>query len=371
MRYALLVLWYDRRRFIAAILAVAVSTTLIAMMVGIMLGLVSLVSIPVDQSQADLWITSVNSPSCDLGLPISRQWENHLLMQPEIQGTDEVIQAYGIWKNPTLGSILVVVVGVNVGESSLGPVTHLTPQHKVLLTEVGSVVVDINDRRQLGISEVGQIGEIYGRKVRVVGFTNAVASVTGPYIFCSLQTAREFLGMREDETVFLLARCHHPRQRAQVRERLRSLSEVTIYDTERFSWKSQVYWLSTTKAGLGVGFVAFLSLLIGAIVTSQTLYAATITSIKELALLRALGAPRWRMRLFVVQQSFLVGIFGIALALPVTFALARLARAVGAYTVLPGWLLSVTIALTLSMALVSGLFALRSLRHSEPGQLLR
>ena len=100
-----------------------------------------------------------------------------------------------------------------------------------------------------------------------------------------------------------------PLAAAQVRERLRSLSEVTVYDTERFSWKSQAYWLSTTKAGLGVGFVAFLSLLIGAIVTSQTLYAATVTSIKELALLRALGAPRSRMRVFVVQQSFLVGIF--------------------------------------------------------------
>ncbi len=131
----------------------------------------------------------------------------------------------------------VVVVGVKRRRwSSLGPVTHLTPQHKVLLTEVGSVVVDINDRRQLGISEVGQIGEIYGpQRSELSGFTNAVASVTGPYIICSLQTAREFLGTcgRTRRSSFSRGVITLGSGLRKSESRLRSLSEVTIYDTER------------------------------------------------------------------------------------------------------------------------------------------
>src|SRR5205814_8094454 len=62
-------------------------------------------------------------------------------------------------------------------------------------------------------------------------------------------------------------------------------------------------------------------LLVGAVVTSQTLYAATAASMKEYAVLRAMGIPRWRMALTVLAQSFWVGVAGVALAIPTVFAL--------------------------------------------------
>jgi putative ABC transport system permease protein len=110
---------------------------------------------------------------------------------------------------------------------------------------------------------------------------------------------------------------------------------------------------------------------VGTLVTSQTLYAATLVSIKELALLRALGAPGWRLALYVLEQSMLVGVIGLGIGLSLTAALAWLAAYLGTNAFLPSWLLGGTVVIILSMALLSGLFALRSLRQSEPGQLLR
>jgi putative ABC transport system permease protein len=132
-----------------------------------------------------------------------------------------------------------------------------------------------------------------------------------------------------------------------------------------------LHWLTKTKAGIALGCAAALGLLVGAVVTSQTLYAATAASLKEYAVLRALGIPRWRMAFTVLAQSFWVGVTGIVLAFPTVLLLAHFANDVGAKVLLPTELLIGAGAVTMLVAMLSGLFALRSLRNLEPVTLLR
>jgi putative ABC transport system permease protein len=77
------------------------------------------------------------------------------------------------------------------------------------------------------------------------------------------------------------------------------------------------------------------------------------------------------MMALVMSQSFWIGIIGIGLAVPVIFGLAELADRMGAQVQLRWWLMLGTVAVTLVMAMLSGVFALRSLRHVEPATLLR
>jgi putative ABC transport system permease protein len=77
------------------------------------------------------------------------------------------------------------------------------------------------------------------------------------------------------------------------------------------------------------------------------------------------------MALLVVSQSFWIGIIGIGLSFPAVYALAFGADRLGVHVDLPWWLLSGAAGVTLAMALLSGLFALRSLRLVEPATLLR
>jgi len=112
-------------------------------------------------------------------------------------------------------------------------------------------------------------------------------------------------------------------------------------------------------------------LLVGAVVTNQTLYAATVASLREFAVLRALGIPRWRIAGMVLAESFWVGIFGVTLGWAASHAARYVATNMGASVSLP-WELQVGAAsITLLTALVSGLVALRSLRLVEPAMLLR
>jgi putative ABC transport system permease protein len=371
MRYALLTIWHDKRRYLGGVLAVAISNVLICLMVGLLLGLFGLVSLPVDLSGADVWVTGKDVPSCDLASVITRDWENYLRMQPGVTATDEFIQTYGVWQKEGLGSSMIVVLGVNVGPSSLGPVRQLSQEQRALLSEEGAVVVDRGDLPRLGVKGVDDTAEIAGRQVRVVSLTEGMGSLSGPYVFCSLQTARTLYDLRPDQTTYVLARCRAQADLPGVMAGMDASGKVSTHSQEEFSSMSRSFWLRTSKAGLGVGFMALVSLAFGALVTSQSLYSATVSSIKELALLRALGTSKRRLRRYVMEQAVLVGGFGVLVGVPASYAVAFLARSMGVRAITPAWLIGLALLLNLSVALLAGLWALRSLRHAEPIQLLR
>ena len=54
--YTLTTLWHDRQRFLPGVLAVTFSAALINLQCGLLLGLFSTTSIPIDHSSADLWV---------------------------------------------------------------------------------------------------------------------------------------------------------------------------------------------------------------------------------------------------------------------------------------------------------------------------
>lgn len=385
MSYALATLWHDRQRYLPGIFAVTFSALLIALQCGLLLGLLSVTSIPVDYTRADLWVACQDVPSVDQGEKIPMSYIGRLHPEfPEIDpaSIEPFIEAFGRWKKPVGGTQICVVIGSNLEDGACGAVRALTPELRQKLTEPDSVVVDRSEIGRLGITEgPNQYGDILGTRVRVVGFVRGYKSLAGPYIFCSLKTARKILRLRDDQTIYLLARCFDPKKAQSVVNRIREKYEgpadsakqkdMSVMTSAEFSWKSQMHWLRATMAGVAIGYTALLGLLVGAIVTSQTLYAATVASLRELAILRALGIPRWRMVTAVVSQSFWVGLIGVILAVPTTLGMAKAAELVGARVLLPPWLLGCVIAVTLFTALCAGLFALRSLRQVEPANLLR
>ena len=113
------------------------------------------------------------------------------------------------------------------------------------------------------------------------------------------------------------------------------------------------------------------AILVGAVITSQTLVAAVVGSIREYATLNALGVGVNALRKVVMEQAFWVG----ALGLLGSSVLAGLFFALAAHYNVPVQLSPVAalacLCLSMLLALVSGLAAIRTLRHADPASLLR
>ena len=146
---------------------------------------------------------------------------------------------------------------------------------------------------------------------------------------------------------------------------------MAAFASADFSTQTRYHWMTATKAGIATLWSAILGLLIGLVITSQTLYAATAASWREYAVLEALGIPTWRMASAVLGQSFWIGAAGLAIACPTALLLGDVLNELGVKVLLPVWLVGPSAALTLITVLLSGLFALRSLCLVQPAELLR
>jgi putative ABC transport system permease protein len=279
MAYALRTLWFERRRYFAGVLAVAFSCVLIVVQVGLLNGLMAMVSRPVDASKADIWVAGPKVPSCDLGNDrLERRYRNLLAVQPGVEATEEYLQQFNYWTNPQGGKVLCIVSGCALSDAAIGPARDFSPDLRRQLREPGAVAVDRADLKKLGIAGIGlgattTVGDV---RVRVVGLLDGMNSFTGPFVVCSLATARTLMPFLEEQnSVFVLARCQAPKQAAEIVKGFAQDTRVSMYTKDEFSALSRNYWIVNTRAGTLVAFVALLGLFIGAVITAYSLYGAT------------------------------------------------------------------------------------------------
>lgn len=372
--YALRIVWYERRRFLPAIVSVSFCAVLMTVQGGLLLGMLTLVSLAIDHCRADVWIGYPGASSTDLGLPIPAAWRYHLEQYPEIVRTETYLIGYAPWGQPGRSVEHCTIMGTDLSDDALGAVDLLDAELRRRLQEPETVAVGANDRRFLGIAEEGQIGEVNGCRAEVVGFVPGAGGVVSSYVFCSLSTARQLLarnGLGADQTSFILAECRSPEDAERLVERLRPDPNFSAHTRAGFSFQARLHWLTRSRFGLCLSFATFLGMVVGLVVTSQTLSGAVAAAARELAVLEALGLPTWRMAGLVLGQALIVGITGLVLAVPSILGLVRAAEWTGNAVYLPAWFLTAASGLTLGIALVSGVVALRALRLAEPVRLLR
>src|SRR5215813_6413818 len=225
MPYSLATLWHDRQRFLPGVLAVAFSSLLIALQCGLLLGIFSITSIPIDHTRADIWMGAPEVLSVDLGQTIRGSYVGRLDVQPEIVRAEPFMQGFSYWSKPVGGRELCMVIGSKLEDDALGKVDALSPEHVGQLHIHGNIVVDESDLDRLGISGIGATAEISNQRVRVIGLTHGLKSLAGPYVFCALDTARSLLGGKltgqTDQITYVLAKCRDPEDAPRVVARMR------------------------------------------------------------------------------------------------------------------------------------------------------
>ena len=106
--YTFAIVWHERGRFLTGVLAVAFSALLITVQSGMLLGVFSIMSIPVDHvsrtfkdgEAVDVWVGHPAVLSVDLGQPIPEAWALRLARQPEFDRVEVSVIAFANWTRP-------------------------------------------------------------------------------------------------------------------------------------------------------------------------------------------------------------------------------------------------------------------------------
>lgn len=371
---ALKSLVHEWRRFAPAMVAVAFSGLLVLLQAGVILGIFSLSSQYVTRSGADLWIGYPGVQSLDLGRPLSGPAEVYAWMNPHVRRVEPFLWGSGEWRTRSQGMVNVYLVGIDPRPEGLALSDALNSAERAALTEPDSALVDDADLHKLQTA-VGEVAEVNGRYLRVVGVTHGLRALGGVNVIASVATTRRLdpAAGPQGRVAYLLARLDDPKTADQVAAALNAHGASRGFEAltaPAFARRTTLYWLAESGAGVAFVFGSVVAILVAGVITSQTLSAAVAGSIREYAALRALGFSMRALRRIVVAQSAWVGGAGLAVGGLLT-ALLTVAAAAGAIPiVLTPAMIAVAAALVMLTALGSGALALRRVAQADPAVLL-
>ena len=367
---------HEWRRFLPAMLAVAFSGLLLLVQAALVLGIFGSAAVYIEKSGGDLWVGHPGTQSIELGRPIPADVEMKLLMDPDVARVEPFRWIDGDWRGPAdRGGLSVFVSGIDPRPDGLMFADVLPRDLRARLEEPGGVIVDRADLPKLGL-HVGGNAVVNGRRVRIVGVADGLRALGGVNIVASLDTARRLDDDSADveRVAYYVVALRDASRADAVRARLQPTSSAARYEVwtrDAFAHRAVTYWMFETGAGLGVVLLALVVFCVGAIITSQTLMGAVAGSIREYATLHALGVAFGDLRRVVLQQAGWVGAAGLAVGGVLTAIVVVLAKHRDVPVQLDALTVAACAALVMAIALVSGLAAVRALRHADPAMLLR
>jgi putative ABC transport system permease protein len=334
---------------------------------GLFLGFMDTTANIVASSKADLWITAPGIPHVNGGTPIPESRRYRALA---VNGIDKV-EKYNIqfvqWKLPRGSQEAVQIVGFDLDTGLGGPWNIVAGSVEDLRGE-DTVMVDELYKEKLGVTGLGHIAEIQGKRARVVGFTRAIRSfTTSPYVFTSFKNSLNYARIQPDETLFMLVRTKPGVDITAVQSGLRAqVPGVDVYTNTELQKKTQNYWLFSTGAGITTLMGAALGLMVGMVVVAQTIYASTVDHIREFGTLKAMGAGNSYVYKVIIQQALISAFFGYVFALAAGYFVSKQSESGNAAILLPPEMAWGTLALAAVMCIGASVISIRKATTIDP-----
>ena len=232
------------------------------------------------------------------------------------------------------------------------------------------IVIDKALAERLGVG-VGDDVQVLGTELRVAGEVTGTAAISGSFAFVARPTLARLL-QAQGIASYVLVRARPGTSAAQLAERINiQVPGVTASTREQFaaSERRVVGDMSTdiVRAMTFIGFV------IGVAVAGLVAYSATLTQLRDVAVLRALGlTTRGALKLITAQVGFMI-VGGFALAVGLVSVLAAVAPLLS-----PTLVLSIRLGEVVQAAVVAGAVALAAavipilrVAHVEPASVFR
>jgi putative ABC transport system permease protein len=311
-------LLHDRVRLAVTLTGIVFAVVLSAIQLGLFVGFERGTSDVIAHSGADLWLKSAGVTHLETATPFSEHKLYEALATPGVEAAQKHFVRFAQWKRPDGAEESIMLVGVDTG-GTMGRPWNLTAGSVASLDLPDAVIVDELYRSKLGVSGLGQLAEIGGRRARVVGFTRGIRTfTTAPPVFTSFKNAQIFGQIDERQTLYLLIRAVPGVDPDALARRLgERISNADVLTTDAWRQAQERYWMFGTGAGVTVLIAAGLGLLVGVVVVAQTIYAATVDHIREYGTLKAMGSSNAYLYRVILQQAAISAVAGYAVGIAI------------------------------------------------------
>jgi len=307
-------LLHDRLRFVITVSGVAFAVTLVLVQVGLFMGLLAKSTVTIENANADLWVTSKQTPNIDFAHAFPETRVLRVRGIPGVERADNLLVQFMNIQLPTGAEDGCLVYGLQDFSKWNLPWNEEGPDVRDL-RRGQYILMDKSAGRRFGPFKVGDYREILKRRFKIIGTTNEAESfTTAPVVFMDFRNAQQLLDTLQNETHYILVRLAPGADAAQVKAKIRQrLPFNDVYTKAEWARRSRGYWVVSTGLGMNMGITVFLGILVGIVVVAQTLYTSAVEHVKEFGTVKAIGGSNWDIYKILAEQAVIAAVVGFVL----------------------------------------------------------
>jgi putative ABC transport system permease protein len=365
-KLALRNLLHDRLRLIATIVGIVFSIVLVTVQVGVFVSFQRMATTMIDHASADLWVVPLGTKTFEDTTLLDDRIRLRAFSVDGITGVVPLVIGSAPWRLPNGGTTPIFVVGSELKAAGLHP-WNIIEGSLETLEAANAAAVDQLYFKRLGVSQLGDSGEIRGQKTQVTLITKGIRSFMMPYVFTSLETARSYVGIEPSKATFFLLHLAPQADVENVRREVRAaISDAEVLTPDEFRSRSRNFWLFETGAGGALFIGVLLGIIVGTVIVAQTLYSSTKEHFSEFATLRAIGASSRYIYKVIIFQALISAVIGFGLATCISLIIVKVTTDTPLPVVLTPLTVLALFLLTVSMCVLSAISSIVQVMKIDP-----
>jgi len=366
-------LLHDKLRFLITVSGVAFAVTLVFVQVGLFLGLLDNASITIEHIDADLWVTSRNTPNVDFAHTFPDTLVKRVRSVPGVANADNLIVWFVTMNLPSgaqEGSLIYAL-----DDFSRWNIPWNIMQGELADLKRGQYFfLDDSAVKRYGPFQVGEYREIMGQRMKIIGRTKDARSfTTTPITFIDFDRAQTLNPQSlQGKTTYILVKLAPGADPQAVKTEIaKRLPYNDVYTRKEWASRSRRYWVQSTGIGLNMYITVFLGCLVGIVVVAQTLYTSTMEHLKEFGTVKAIGGGNLDIYRILGKQASIAAVAGFVLGALMSYAMRPAITKIDLKLIIPPTFVAIVFVGSVVMCLAAAMISFKKVASIDPALVFR
>jgi putative ABC transport system permease protein len=363
-------MWYDKAKMFGIMFGMVLSVFLVGQQVMICLALLGSTVSLATFNQQYIWVVSDKSKQV-IDLPfVDMRVGRELRSVSGVEAAYPLIFAGGNVKMPDGSKTAVTLVGTQAPAFAGGP-WRLKQGKAIDLLQDDAIILDSRNQEIGKKIALGDKLEFNGQKVRIVGLTAKTEGLGISYGFTTVERARKLCRISTDQANAFLVTCEAGISPAQVVAAInKEIPGVKAHEGAKFREESLAYFAGNSGIVASFGLLVVFAVITGFAIVGLTMFSAVKDRMVDYGTIKAIGGTNGVIRRLILSQATIYSVVGFVLAYGLLVFFVKATSGSLDLQLTPILLVSL-VAVTLFIAIVGSLFAMRRITKLEPAQVFR
>ncbi len=361
------ILLHDKMRFSITVVSLMFAIVMVIYDMGMFFGVTGDSVTMVDRAQANWWIAKEGEGRLNGASQVPKIALRRARRIPGVAQACPLDYLPGNLKNGD--TLQVIMIGIDPACPLFQP-WELAAGSLAGIRQKDTLIIDEMALKGKPSAKIGDVVKINDHELRLVALTRNNKSFSYPFVYMSLQTFEKVTGLADQYNYIAL-------QTTPAADRSQLAAILTPESSELALVPSQEFRAGTISALIAQGVsmifvVVLIGVLVGMLIITMTMYTATMERLREFAILKALGATRWKIWGIVLEQALLETGVGFAIGLAASFGVNALVEGLsGIRARFPVEMIAACFGLMLLLAVLGSLLSIRKATRVDPVMVFR